>query len=118
MGCNCKSGQNNKEQNVKLSELSFKEKIKLFLYYSLKVFGFLVGVLLLPIINIAIIWFMFNTIVLTKEVNIKEFVMKIMGNTLKDDDDDDDDDDFEDLTEDDVIMLDVEDITHQTNKNN
>ncbi len=116
MGCNCKtSGDNNVKETVKLSELSTKQKINLFLFYLAKTIGFLVGVALLPIINLGIIWFMFNTLVLTKEVDIKKIVSDLIGNKFnkKDDDEDDEDDDFENLTEDDVIMVDVEDITEE-----
>jgi hypothetical protein len=58
---------------------------------------------------------MFNTLVLTKEVDIKKIVSDLIGNKFnkKDDDEDDEDNDFENLTEDDVIMVDVEDITEE-----
>jgi len=113
-GCNCKTkdGFEMPEKN-EFFKLTNKEKGKLFLHYTFKVLGFLIGILLLPIINIVIIWFMFSTIVLTKDVNIVNLLSKFVGKKNDDDDDDDDDfdDDFDDLTEDDVVMVDVEDIT-------
>ena len=115
MGCNCKT-QGGFETSEKISFLktSNKEKVKLVVHYFFKIIGFLFGILLLPIINIAIIFFMFNTIVLTKDVNIGRLLGKLIGKKYNDEDEDDDeDDDFEDLTEDDVIMLDVEDITEK-----
>jgi phosphopantothenoylcysteine synthetase/decarboxylase len=119
MGCNCKtkSGFEVPEKN-EFFKLTNKEKAKVFLHYTFKVLGFLVGILLLPLINIAIIWFMFNTIVLTKDVNIVNLISKFVGKKNDDDDDDyddedDDDDDFYGLTEDDVVMVDVEDITNK-----
>jgi len=119
MGCNCKADKGfEPSEKSKFFKLSNKEKGSLILHYFFKVIGFLIGVALLPIINLVIIWFMFNTIVLTKEVSIMKLAKKIMGGkkyTDDDDyyDDDDDDDDFEELTEDDVIMVDVEDITNK-----
>jgi hypothetical protein len=114
-GCNCKADKGFKvPEGGQFLKLPIKEKGKLILHYFFKVIGFLVGVALLPLINLVIIWFMFSTIVLTKEVSIIKLAKKIMGGRKYDDDEDDDedeDDDFEELTEDDVIMVDVEDIT-------
>ena len=116
MGCNCKSGGIENTENIKnFSELTFKEKFHSFLTYTAKVIGFIFSLILLPFIMCAVVWFMFNTIVLTKEFEIKKIVFSLMGNSLtkkNEDDDEDDDDDDENLTEDDVVMLDVEEITH------
>jgi len=114
MGCNCKTDDNfDMSEKINFFDSSILDKIKLIGYYTLKMIGFIIGVLLLPIINIAIIVFMFNTIVLTKEVNMVNILKRFTTKKFNDDyyDDDDDDDDFDDLTEDDVIMVDVEDIT-------
>ena len=112
MGCNCKTKDGfEMPEKTKFSKLTNKEKRQLVTHYTFKVIGFLIGVLLLPIINIAIIWFMFSTIVLTKDVNIVNLLSKFVGKKNDDADDYDDDDDFEDLTEDDVVLVDVEDIT-------
>ncbi len=128
MGCSCKAGQTpnsnqkNNNNNVKFEPNNDGRNriLSSVLGYTFKLIAFFLGVLLLPIINIAIIWFMFNTLVLTKEFNIKGLFDRLMKSKKfkelsKEDDDDDyydgDDDDFENLTEDDVIMVDVEDIT-------
>jgi len=113
MGCGCKKDGFEMPEKTKFSKLTNKEKGKLFVHYFFKVIGFLVGVLLLPIINLAIIWFMFNTIVLTRDVNVANLLNRYFNGKKDDEHDDDDDDDFEDLTEDDVIMMDVEDITEK-----
>ena len=111
MSCNCKADEGfETPEKSEFFKLTNKEKGKLILHYFFKVLGFLFGILLLPFINLAIIWFMFNTIVLTKDVNILKVMKKIMSKKLKDDDDEDEDD-FDELTDDDVIMMDVEDIT-------
>lgn len=116
MGCGCKGNVSN-DNDIKFGDLTFGYKIRRIGFYSLKVLAFMIGILLLPIINIAILWFMFQTIVLNRSFNVKEIVFKIMGNTIKQkDDDDDDDDDYDDLSEydeDDVTLLDVEEITHK-----
>jgi len=127
MGCGCKTGE---KPNVNLSSKTNNsndidknvknKKLSIFLTYTAKIIGFFVGVLLLPLINIAIIWFMFRTLVLNKEVDLKLLFSRMMRSKkikdlAKDDEDfydeDDDDDDFENLTENDVIMVDVDDIT-------
>lgn len=115
MGCNCKKNGFEITEKTDFSKLTNKEKGKLVLHYFFKVIGFFIGVLLLPIINIAIIWFMFNTIVLTKEVSVVKLLNKYFSGEKNEDDDYDDydDEDFENLTEDDVIMVDVEDITEK-----
>lgn len=125
MGCSCKKGVTpnvNVNDNNDYGDENVKHKnLSLVLTYTAKLIGFFAGILLLPLINIAIIWFMFNTLVLTKEVDVKLLFSRMMrSKKLKDlakddedfeDDDDDEIDDFENLTEDDVIMVDVEDIT-------
>jgi hypothetical protein len=61
---------------------------------------------------------MFNTLVLTKEVDVRGLFSRLTKTKKfkslvkdEDDEDDEDDDDYENLTEDDLIMVDVEDIT-------
>jgi hypothetical protein len=82
--------------------------------YTLKILGFLVLVAALPLINLYIIWLMFNMLVLNKNIDVKPILLSL-GNKFKqkDDDDDEDDDEYNELTEDDVILLDVEDITNK-----
>lgn len=116
MSCNCKNNQSFSETNKTLETNDKNRRLKLTLTYSAKILGFLFLIAMLPLINIMIVWFMFNTIVLNKEANVGQIVKSFVGkkhfNT--DEDDDDEDDDFEDLTEDDVEMLDVEDITDRS----
>ena len=94
-----------------------KVKLKLgsnILKYSLKTLGFLFFLILLPFINLAIIWFAFNIFVLNKNVDIKQMLMFIgtgfkkteVDKTLTDDE-------LDVLTEDDVYMVGVEDITNK-----
>ena len=113
MGCGCKGNVSN-DNNIKFGDLTLNAKFRRFGFYCLKMLAFMIGILLLPIINVAIIWFMFQTMVLNNSFNVKDIVFKIMGNTLKrNDDDDDDDDDDEYYDEDDVTLLNVEEITHE-----
>ena len=114
MGCGCKGNASN-DNTIKFGDLTTGAKTRRIGFYVLKTLGFMFGLILLPFINIAIIWFMFQTIVLNKTFNVKDIVFKIMGRTLRQDDDDDDDDDYDDLDEldsDEVTLLDVEEITH------
>jgi hypothetical protein len=64
---------------------------------------------------------MFRTIVLNYDLNIKEMfggMLKVMKRAnsdydYEDEEDDDDDEYFESLTEDDVVLYDVEDLTEK-----
>lgn len=105
MGCNCKNSaqaqqiNDNRTTGVKIA------------HYTLKTFAFLLMIVLLPLINLFLIYFMFKTLVLSKEVDIKPLLLAI-GKKFKDKDDDDEDEiDYETLTPEDVVMVDVEDIT-------
>ena len=119
MGCNCKTSNSSPRigENVK------KEKpLQLILKYIAKTIGFIIALVLLPIIMLIIIWFMFDTIILNKEVDLRIILDKFVKHEKffnsnyeeEDDDEEDDDDDYEDLTEDDVVMLNVEDITKKS----
>ena len=109
-GCNCKSdSKNDGEING--------EKVKLnksILNYSVRFIFFLFSLVLLPIVVIGSIWILFNTLVLTKGVNIMD-VLKAISKKLKtntDDDDDDDDEYYNNYNSDEYEMLDVEVITN------
>ncbi len=111
MGCNCKnSGEMPQNYVLEKNENLVATIIK----YTVKFIGFLIGVTLLPLIMVAIIWFMFDTIVLNKDIDLRKVINKfVKANKLftKEEEEDDDDDD---LTDDDVIMLNVEDITNKS----
>jgi len=115
MGCNCKNTDGVKEYNVLTQNEGVTATI---VKYLAKTLGFLVGMLLLPIIMLAIVWFMFDTIVLNKDIDLRLVINKFVKANkffMKDDDDDyDDDDDDDELTEEDVIMVNVEDITNKS----
>lgn len=115
MSCNCKnSGE--MPQNYVLEEN--ENLVATIIKYVVKFIGFLVGVALLPLIMIAIIWFMFDTIVLNKDIDLRRVINRfVKANkffTKDDEEDDDEEEDYDDLTEDDVIMLNVEDITNKS----
>lgn len=111
MGCNCKNDidfDKSNEPKISLGKAIGK--------YTLKFFTFLLMIALLPLINLAIIWFMFNTLVLSKEVNIKPLLLSL-GNQFKQKEEDEDyidDDEFNELTEDDVVIMGVDNITNKS----
>jgi len=111
-GCNCKKDINGLTINNEFEKKSLTEKI---LGYTLKIFAFSLMIVALPLINIAIIWFIFRTLILNKEVDIKPLLLSI-GEKFKfnEEEDDDDDDEYLDLTEEDVELMDVEDITYRS----
>jgi hypothetical protein len=113
--CNCKNGPSMNEMLE--GENENKVKLKLgsnILKYSLKTLGFLLFLILLPIINLIIIWFAFNLFVLNKNVDIKQMLMFI-GNGFRKTEIEETltDDELDMLTEDDVYMVGVEDITNK-----
>lgn len=114
-GCNCKGNKDN--VNKALNEKESKTKVKLsFTSYMLKTLGFLMLLALLPLINLVIIWFMFRTLVLNKDIDLKPLLLGI-GNRFKEKKEIDEDIDLDDLTEDDVVMVGVEDITNKRKSN-
>ena len=87
--------------------------------YTAKIIGFLVGVSLMPIISLVIIWFMFDTIVLNKQVDLRHIINKYVKRVDYDDDNDYDDDDEEyyddeEFTEENFTLLGVDDITNKS----
>jgi len=110
MGCNCKSEDGYKPSGSKIS--LGKSIIK----YSLKTIVFLMSLVLIPVILVASIWFMFNTLVLTKEVEIKPLLMMIAKKFKSNPYDDSDYDDEEDDEEDEYELIGVENITGRSNQ--
>jgi hypothetical protein len=114
MGCNCKTNNLNletKDNNVtknKVSLDSFKQRLTNIIYFIL------VLIIGLPFINLFFIWFLFKTVVIKQNIDITNLlviVAKKLNMKLKDEDEDEDDDELEILTENDVELLEVEDIT-------
>lgn len=115
MSCNCKKGV------LPSENVSDNQKISIngttILMYTLKILGFVFLLILLPIINLYIIWLMFSTIVLNRNIDMKPLLLSI-GAKFKEKEDDDDEeeflgDEFDNLTEDDVVLLDSEEITKE-----
>lgn len=93
-------------------EESSESLSQIILKYVFKSLVFLLMMVTLPIIVLFIIWFMFKMIVLNKEVNVKPLLVAIGKKFQRSTDDYEDD--YESLTEDDVVMVDVEDITNRS----
>lgn len=107
-GCGCKSENTVVENN---GEFNLKETLS---GYPLKMIVFLLALITVPFIMVMVIYFMFNTLVLNKDVDIKPLLLMI-GNKFKPNDDDDydddeDDEDINELTYDDVVVYGVEEI--------
>ena len=119
MSCNCKNTASI-DHLLETDGINSLPKGEMIFKYTLKVMAFLMLVILLPILNLYIIWIIFNVLVLNKSLDIMPLLMKI-GNKFKDNNDDDDEifmgDDYDNITEDDVILLDTVDITNEVNNN-
>ncbi len=97
MACNCK-GKKIEDYSTNSGSVNIGS-------YILKTLAFILMLIALPIINIIIIWFMFRTIVLNKEVDIKP-ILTSLGKKFKEADNEEED--YDELTEEDVIMDNVE----------
>lgn len=106
MSCNCKSEKTMDELLHDDNKPVQKVKIST---YILKVLAFCILMVFLPIIMLVIVWFIFRTLVLNKDVDIKPLLVSL-GQKFQTTDDEDDDE-YDDLTENDVEMVDVEEIT-------
>ena len=107
MGCGCSSKSKNDEV---FSKNTPKE---LFIKYSFKTIGFILLMVLLPLINLILIWFMFKTFVIGDSIDLIrmfENINKKIGPKNDDEEEYEDDDEDDELTDDDVILLDVDDI--------
>ena len=110
MSCNCKNGGSmDTLLDNKTEEVSVRRKI---IKYTLKTLAFILMLVLLPILNLYIIWIMFKMVVMNKNIDIKPLLMAI-GEKFMIKDDDDDDDDFNE--DDELVMMNVEDITKKSN---
>ena len=118
MGCNCKKG-NNQAQNNEDANL-----ITTIFKYCLKLFIFSFSLILSPLALVGFVVIMFKVIVLNQNVDILKLTTDFISNyrkykeikSLEDSDDEDDDYDYSelDVDADDYEMVDVEVITKDT----
>lgn len=120
MSCGCKTNSFKssksdvfpKELNVNITN-SFSN-------FLVKILAFSLMMLLLPVIMLAIIWFIFELIMLNKEIDMKK-VVRVLSSKIKPfnedyEQDDDEEDEEDEFTEENYEMVDVEDITPITSK--
>ena len=126
MSCGCKANKGvlTPSNNFSSNDEN-KTKINIManiIHYSIKLIGFAVAMILLPIIVLMIVYYMFNMIVMTKDIDIKPLFisaakfMKQVGKDNADDDDDDDDDDeaeWENINPDEFELVGIDDITNK-----
>lgn len=110
-GCNCKGNNKNIDSYLADGEKSNEKLGPKIGSYVLKFMVFLLMVAALPIINLFIIWFIFRTLMLNKEVNIKP-LLNVIGKKFQDKEIEEEEE-YNDLTEEDVVMVGVEDITNK-----
>jgi len=114
MSCNCKT-KNYPTNQKSLNKTLTKNNTNI----VLRILAFSLGLLFLPIIMMGVIWFMFELLMLNKEIDMKK-IANIMTSKIKpfneDYEKEDDDDDYDEFTEENYEMLDVEEITPITSK--
>lgn len=108
-GCNCKGNVMNGESNNDSPKSIFQNTVN----YGLKLLMFLIFLVMLPLVIVYVVYLSFSVIVLNKNVNMKPLLSAI-GNKFREKDDEDnfiDEEELKNLTEEDVILLDADDIT-------
>lgn len=128
MSCGCKAKKGEETPINLLDNNENKPKVSIItniIHYSMKILGFLIAMVLLPIIMVIIAYYIFNLIVMTKEIDIKPLfisVSKFMKKVAKDNDEDDDDDDededaeWEEINQDEFELIGVDEITNKEGK--
>jgi len=115
MGCGCKNTKNDSIESVKTARSwSESNKTTSVIKYGFKIFGFLIALLTLPFIVLAIIWFMFDLIVLNREVDIAKLT-KVLATKIKfaNDTNNSEDEDYEDeIEEAPKRVVSIEDLEH------
>ena len=119
-GCKTKKGENSSVNDENKPKVNIMVSI---IHYSFKLIGFLVAMILLPILMVVIAYYMFNLIVITKGVDIKplfisaaKFMKKVGKDNSDEDDDDDDDTEWEEINPDEFELIGVDDLTKKENK--
>lgn len=107
MSCNCKNDKQLLEKDFN-SNVKTKKSIG---NYVLKTLVYLIFLLLLPLIIIALIVIGFKVFVLNESINIKPILLMI-AKKMSQQQVEYEDDDYE-VSEDDLIMVGVEDITNK-----
>lgn len=105
MGCGCKSGVDSSEEKKDIKSLPTKN-------YFVKWLVFTVLVLVSPIFLGIIIWVLFRTLILDKELDILPLILKLI-NKDNPKEDIDDDEDIDGVDEEDLIAINVEDISNK-----
>jgi hypothetical protein len=125
MSCGCKAKKNDGTPfNVSSpnNENTPKKSIGVnIIHYSIKLLGFGIALALSPFLMLVIIYYMFNMIVMTKDVDIRpifisasKFMKKVgKDNTDEDDEEDDEEDDaeWENINPDEFELIGVDDLT-------
>lgn len=119
MGCGCKT---NSFKDTNSNNLNNKPKDKSGNSFSnilVKILAFSLMMLLLPFIMLVIIWFVFDLIILNREIDMKK-IIRVLSSKIKpfnegyeenNYDDYEDEDEEDEFTEENYESVDVEDIT-------
>jgi hypothetical protein len=130
MGCGCKTKTNKsfeteEKQTIKAFDFEYQNKegqnSNFIVKNLIKIVSFSIALLLLPIIMIAVVWFMFELLVLNQEIDMKKIVTVLTSKLKRFNDDDGYDDEYdndydEEYDDENYEMLDVDDITPSTIK--
>jgi len=112
-GCNSCKGNSKSVNEILADQGSTKKSFgETLVKYTFKMMTFLLFLVVLPLINLYLIWLIFEMLILNKNIDIKPLLFFI-GNKFKKKDDDEEEEYLEDLDESEVVLMDVEDITNK-----
>jgi hypothetical protein len=125
MGCGCNTKDAKKTSALGPIEISKIDGLDIIVKIITKTLGFSLAVLLMPIINAFVLWFMFEMLVLNKQVDLKKLItgvsskLSFMNESFDPFDNEDDEEeiyeDDEEFDEDEFDAVNVEDITEISN---
>lgn len=112
MGCNCK-GNKNLSPSGEPIKISLKQNV---FAYFFKFLAFILFIISLPIVNIVILYYVFKTLVLNKDFDIKPLLMFLINKANNNENDEEDDlDDLSELNPEDFELVGVDNITTKLN---
>ena len=126
MGCGCNTKDAKKTNALGPIEISKIDGLDIIVKIITKTLGFSLAILLMPIISAFVLWFMFEMLVLNKQVDLKKLItgvsskLSFMNESFDpfDNEDDEEDEIYEDdeeFDEDEFDAVNVEDITEISN---
>ena len=112
MSCGCKTNETNENTSVD-KDYNFKRGVGKFFQTLVKLIGFLIFLLFIPLINVFIIIQAFRMVMFNQQIALKPLIDRVASLAKPKEKPIQETIDVKTLTKDDVVMLDVEDISEK-----